>query len=184
MNNKKSSEGADKPPHYSFIVYLVHFRCKAVTVIKDVVKNTSVIFNALNDSQQIVKIKWHSSRLMILRGIPGGGKTFIALAMALTDIKNKSVSKLMVARPAVECGETLGFLPGTLDDKILPWMGPISDVISDMSYAKLEDFPIEMVSCGMLRGRTVKNATLIVDEAQNLSYAQLKCIVTRILPRR
>lgn len=147
---------------------------------KDTAKTTNVVYFPINDSQRVVKLRWDNSKLLILRGPAGTGKSNCAVGQALVDIANKRSKLVMLARPTVSCEEDLGFLPGDLSEKLGAWMGAFRDVLGDITTAKLEDFPVELVGVGMLRGRTVKNATLIVDEAQNLTYSQLKCIVTRV----
>ena len=102
------------------------------------------------------------------------------MGQALIDMKGKRVAKLFLARPTISVDEQLGFMPGNMEEKLGVWAGAFKDCLGDLTYASLEDFDTELVAVGMLRGRTIKNAILIVDEAQNLTYNQLKCIVTRM----
>jgi len=116
---------------------------------------------------------------MFAIGPAGVGKTHCALALALLDKK----TPLWLCRPAIACDEDLGFIPGDIDEKLMPWMAPFADVLSSMSFDKLDKIidktNCEALSVGMLRGRTVKGI-LIVEESQNLSYNQLVCILTRL----
>jgi phosphate starvation-inducible PhoH-like protein len=124
---------------------------------------------------------------MMLVGPAGGGKSCTALGLALNDVFRSQTMKLMLSRPQITVGEPMGYLPGSLEDKLAGWLGPIYDVWSSISgdddWSKLVKAlgkRIETVPTGMLRGRTLKNSILILDEAQNCSYAQLKCALTRI----
>ena len=142
-------------------------------------KQPEVVFTPKNDAQRKMQELWQSSRIIFAIGSAGSGKSHAALALALTDRKGP----LWLCRPAIACGEELGFLPGTLDEKLLPWMAPFADVLASMSFDKLDKVidhvNVEALSVGMLRGRTV-NGVLIVDEAQNLSKNQLVCVLTRL----
>lgn len=142
-------------------------------------KPAEVVFKAKNAAQRKMQTIWASSRIIFAIGPAGGGKSHCALALALMDRR----PPLWLCRPAIPCGEELGFEPGTIDEKLVSWMAPFADVLSSMSFDKLDKL-IDKINCealsvGRLRGRTV-NGTLIVDEAQNLSRAQLKCILTRL----
>lgn len=141
----------------------------------------AVTFVSLSDGQREVKRHWKAARVMFLLGAAGTGKTHAALAMALEDVFRQK-RRVMLARPLVTCDEDMGFLPGDVNEKLLPWMGPFVDVLGEMTDAKWGNLSasIDTVPVGMLRGRTVRDATLIVDEAQNLTYSQLKCALTRV----
>ena len=139
-----------------------------------------VIYFPINDSQKVLKVRWDKAKLLILTGPAGCGKTAGALGQALMDMKGKRVAKLFLARPTISVDEQLGFMPGSMEEKLGVWAGAFKDCLGDLTYASLEDFDTELVAVGMLRGRTIKNAILIVDEAQNLTFNQLKCIVTRM----
>ncbi len=117
---------------------------------------------------------------------PGGtGKTYLAVAMAVSALLNKQVNRIILARPAVEAGERLGFLPGTLQQKIDPYMRPLYDALYDMLDAdKLERFLekgiIEVAPLAFMRGRTLNDSFVILDEAQNTTSEQMKMFLTRL----
>lgn len=118
-------------------------------------------------------------------GPAGTGKTYTAVALAVRALKNKSVSKIILTRPAVEAGESLGFLPGDLKEKIDPYLRPLYDALDDMiPIDKLNYFMtnrvIEIAPLAYMRGRTLDNAFIILDEAQNATDLQLKMFLTRI----
>lgn len=120
-------------------------------------------------------------------GPAGTGKTYVAVAIALRALKNKLVKKIILTRPAVEAGESLGFLPGDLKDKVDPYLRPLYDALDDMlPKEKLEFFMangvIEVAPLAFMRGRTLDNAFIILDEAQNTTSMQLKMFLTRIGP--
>lgn len=118
-------------------------------------------------------------------GPAGVGKTYIAVALALRALKNKEVRKIILTRPAVEAGENMGFLPGDMKDKIDPYLKPLYDALEDMLSVQLlakymESNIIEIAPLAFMRGRTLNNAFVILDEAQNATTAQLKMFLTRI----
>lgn len=143
-------------------------------------KPLELIYVPINDTQKALQHKWANSKLVILTGVAGSGKTAGAVGQAFLDLMNKKITKLVLCRPTVAIEEDIGFLPGDINEKMLPWLGPFADVLGDFSNNALVDFPVEIVPVGMLRGRTIKNAVLIVDEAQNLTHNQIKCICTRV----
>ncbi|MEG2085833.1 MAG: PhoH family protein [Clostridia bacterium] len=118
-------------------------------------------------------------------GPAGTGKTYLAVAMAVTAFKNKDVEKIILTRPAVEAGEKLGFLPGDLQEKVNPYLRPLYDALSEMfgmeTYQKLlEKGAIEIAPLAYMRGRTLSNAYIILDEAQNTTHEQMKMFLTRL----
>ena len=120
-------------------------------------------------------------------GPAGTGKTYTAVALAIRALKNKLVKKIILTRPAVEAGESLGFLPGDLKEKIDPYLRPLYDALDDMLPAeKLNHFMqtrvIEIAPLAFMRGRTLDNAFIILDEAQNCSTMQIKMFLTRLGP--
>ena len=123
--------------------------------------------------------------IMFAIGPAGTGKTYTAVALAVRALKNKSVKKIILTRPAVEAGENLGFLPGDLKEKIDPYLRPLYDALDDMIPAdKLGYYmttrTIEVAPLAYMRGRTLDNAFIILDEAQNTNDGQLKMFLTRI----
>ena len=123
--------------------------------------------------------------LVFAIGPAGTGKTYVAIAMAISALKNKQIKRIIVSRPAVEAGENLGFLPGDLKEKIDPYLQPIYDALLDMiPPKKLEEYLkegiIQIAPLAFMRGRTLSNAFVILDEAQNTTIPQLKMFLTRM----
>jgi phosphate starvation-inducible PhoH-like protein len=119
------------------------------------------------------------------KGVPGSGKTHIAIGMALEYLLDGKVEKIVITRPVVEAGEKLGFLPGTAEEKLHPYLLPLFDEIEYflqmMHFHKLKSSrQIEIVPLGLMRGRSFHNAFIVADECQNASYEQLKMLLTRI----
>lgn len=118
-------------------------------------------------------------------GPAGTGKTFLAVAMAVTALRNKEVERIVLTRPAVEAGEKLGFLPGDLKEKLDPYLQPLYDALNDMiPAAKLQKYidegTVQIAPLAYMRGRTLDNAFVILDEAQNTTLSQLKMFLTRM----
>ena len=125
--------------------------------------------------------------LVFASGPAGTGKTYISVAMAVRTLKNKEVKKIIITRPAVEAGETLGFLPGDLKEKIDPYLRPIYDALNDMLPPdKLKSYSeygiIEIAPLAYMRGRTLNHAFVLLDEAQNTTPEQIKMFLTRLGP--
>ncbi|TAD99889.1 MAG: phosphate starvation-inducible protein PhoH [Bacteroidetes bacterium] len=123
--------------------------------------------------------------LVFALGPAGTGKTYVAVAMAVRALKNKQVRKIVVTRPAVEAGESLGFLPGDLKEKIDPYLRPIYDALEDMIPTERLEFYqekniIEIAPLAYMRGRTLNNAFILLDEAQNTTPLQMKMMLTRL----
>ncbi|MBT3385746.1 MAG: PhoH family protein [Prolixibacteraceae bacterium] len=123
--------------------------------------------------------------LIFAIGPAGTGKTYTAIALAVKALKNKEIKKIILSRPAVEAGENLGFLPGDLKEKIDPYLQPLYDALQDMiPPKKLEEFmkdgTIQIAPLAFMRGRTLSNAFVILDEAQNTTVNQLKMFLTRM----
>lgn len=124
---------------------------------------------------------------MIVFGVgpAGTGKTYLAMAMAVTAFKNNEVSRIILTRPAIEAGEKLGFLPGDLQSKVDPYLRPLYDALYQIMGAEsftrnMEKGLIEVAPLAYMRGRTLDNAYIILDEAQNTTPAQMKMFLTRI----
>ena len=118
-------------------------------------------------------------------GPAGTGKTYLAVAMAVAALREKQVSRILLARPAVEAGESLGFLPGALEDKVDPYLRPLYDSLQDLMeperLRRLQDMKIvEVVPLAYMRGRTLNDAFIILDEAQNTTPQQMKMFLTRL----
>ncbi|HUI29191.1 MAG TPA: PhoH family protein [Candidatus Acidoferrales bacterium] len=118
-------------------------------------------------------------------GPAGTGKTYLAVAMAIAGLKNREVQKIVLTRPAVEAGESLGFLPGDLKEKVIPYLRPLYDALDDMlpqDKLKLyvEKNVVEIAPLAYMRGRTLNNSFVILDEAQNASSMQMKMFLTRL----
>ncbi len=125
--------------------------------------------------------------LVFAMGPAGTGKTYISVALAVRAMKNKQVKKIIITRPAVEAGENLGFLPGDLKEKIDPYLRPIYDALNDMiPFEKLKYYMerelIEIAPLAYMRGRTLNNAFILLDEAQNTTPMQMKMFLTRMGP--
>jgi len=126
-----------------------------------------------------------SHDLVFALGPAGTGKTYLAVAMAVTLLKQRKVDRLILSRPAVEAGERLGFLPGDLKDKVDPYLRPLYDALQDMLpdgklQQRIESGQIEIAPLAYMRGRTLTNACAILDEAQNTTPTQMKMFLTRL----
>ena len=126
-----------------------------------------------------------SSQIIMSLGPAGTGKTYLAVAVALTMLLEKKVERIILSRPAVEAGEKLGFLPGDMKEKIDPYLRPLYDSLQDLiDYdkikRKIESGVIEIAPLAFMRGRTLKNSFAILDEAQNATATQIKMFLTRI----
>ena len=152
--------------------YNIHYGRKGSIVARtkgqeryvDVVRNNDIVFST---------------------GPAGTGKTFIAVAFAVAALENNEVDKIVLCRPAVEAGESLGFLPGDLKEKIDPYLTPLYDALGEMlNFEKLKPLlvnkTIEIIPLAYMRGRTLNNAFMILDEAQNASSIQMKMFLTRL----
>lgn len=147
-------------------------------------KNGMVI-KARTPNQRRMAESFKTHDMLFAIGPAGTGKTYTAVALAVKALKNKEVKRIILARPAVEAGENLGFLPGDLKDKLDPYLQPLYDALRDMiPPAKLagylEDGTIEIAPLAFMRGRTLDNAFAILDEAQNATQSQLKMFLTRM----
>ncbi len=123
--------------------------------------------------------------LVVALGPAGTGKTYLAITKAVEALESGKVSRIVLSRPAVEAGESLGFLPGDLEDKLAPYLRPLTDALSDRLSTKrmkamMAEGQIEIAPVGYMRGRTLNNAFVVIDEAQNCTYTQLKMLLTRL----
>ncbi len=136
-------------------------------------------------NQQKLVDEYDTNDLLFAIGPAGSGKTYTAIALAVRAFKNKEVKRIILTRPAVEAGENLGFLPGDLKEKLDPYLRPLYDALMDMIHPRkladlIEDGIIEIAPLAYMRGRTLDNAFVILDEAQNTTVNQLKMFLTRM----
>ena len=137
-------------------------------------ENQRKLVNACNDNDMLFAV-----------GPAGSGKTYVAIALAVKALKNKEIKKIILCRPAVEAGEKLGFLPGDMKEKIDPYLQPLYDALEEMiPLAKLQEYMqtnvIQIAPLAFMRGRTLNDAVVILDEAQNTTTAQIKMFLTRM----
>ena len=123
--------------------------------------------------------------MVMALGPAGTGKTYLAIAKAVEALEAGKVGKIVLSRPAVEAGESIGFLPGDVEDKLAPYLRPLYDALSDRLSMKrvrslIAEGAIEIAPVGYMRGRTLNNAFVVIDEAQNCTYVQLKMLLTRL----
>ena len=123
--------------------------------------------------------------LVVALGPAGTGKTYLAIAKAVEALDAGKVGRIVLSRPAVEAGESIGFLPGDMEDKLAPYLRPLYDALSDRLSMKrvkalMAEGMIEIAPVGYMRGRTLNNAFVVIDEAQNCTYVQLKMLLTRL----
>jgi len=168
MMNDKSIDTTGKT-EADFIVYGINGR-----VIKARTKTQKDLVDAIQKNDLVFAI-----------GPAGSGKTYTAVAMAVRALKHKEVKKIILCRPAVEAEESLGFLPGDMREKLNPYLQPLYDALQDMIPAKkleemFEDNTIQIAPLAYMRGRTLDNAFVILDEAQNATHNQLKMFLTRM----
>lgn len=158
-----------------------------------VVRQENLIIHGMNgkpitartENQQLLVKAFEENDLVFATGPAGSGKTFVAIALAVKALKNKMVRKIILSRPAVEAGEKLGFLPGEMKDKLDPYLQPLYDALQDMiPPAKLKEYMennvIQIAPLAFMRGRTLNDAVIILDEAQNTTTRQIKMFLTRL----
>jgi phosphate starvation-inducible PhoH-like protein len=126
-----------------------------------------------------------AKNLVMALGPAGTGKTYLAIAKAVEALEAGKVGRIVLSRPAVEAGESIGFLPGEMEDKLAPYLRPLYDALSDRLSMKrvkalMAEGLIEIAPVGFMRGRTLNSAFVVIDEAQNLTYGQLKMMLTRL----
>lgn len=147
--------------------------------------NHGKVVKAKSVNQLALVKEYNNSDLLFALGPAGTGKTYTAIALAVRALRNKEVKRIILTRPAVEAGENLGFLPGDLKEKLDPYLQPLYDALRDMIPPKkllgfLEDGTIEIAPLAFMRGRTLDNAFVILDEGQNTTINQLKMFLTRM----
>ena len=178
-----------------------HYNQLNEEVINDTIKGTppkelkmddAIIFGvngkpikARTPNQQLLVKTFTENDLTFALGPAGTGKTYLAVAMAVRALKNREVRKIILSRPAVEAGEKLGFLPGDMKDKIDPYLQPLYDALEDMiPNAKLKEYMetkvIQIAPLAFMRGRTLNDAIVVLDEAQNTTTHQIKMFLTRL----
>jgi len=143
------------------------------------------VVKAITPNQKKMVQSAAKNDMVFIVGPAGTGKTYTAVALAVKALKNKQIKRIILTRPAVEAGENLGFLPGDLRDKLDPYLQPLYDALWDMMpmqklMSYMEDKVIEIAPLAFMRGRTLDNAFVILDEAQNATTAQLKMFLTRM----
>lgn len=143
------------------------------------------MIRARTPNQRLLVKAYEENDLLFAVGPAGSGKTYTAIALAVRALKNREVKKIVLSRPAVEAGEKLGFLPGDMKDKIDPYLQPLYDALEDMiPPAKLAEYMankvIQIAPLAFMRGRTLSEAVIILDEAQNTSVQQIKMFLTRM----
>lgn len=138
-----------------------------------------------SDNQKLLFESYFENDMLFAIGPAGSGKTYVSIALAVRALKNKEVRKIILSRPAVEAGEKLGFLPGDMKDKIDPYLQPLYDALQDMIPAQklteyMEQNVIQIAPLAFMRGRTLNDAVVILDEAQNTTTQQIKMFLTRM----
>ncbi len=157
------------------------------------VKKANLIIHGVNgrpiiarsENQRLLVKAFDENDLVFALGPAGSGKTYVAIALAVRALKNREVKKIILSRPAVEAGEKLGFLPGDMRDKIDPYLQPLYDALQDMIPSNrlkelMESNVIQIAPLAFMRGRTLGEAVVILDEAQNTSTHQIKMFLTRM----
>ncbi len=147
--------------------------------------NNGLVVRARTVNQQKLVRLAAKNDLMFAVGPAGSGKTYTAIALAVKALKNREVKRIILTRPAVEAGEKLGFLPGDMKDKLDPYLQPLYDALNDMIPAAklakyMEEGVVQIAPLAYMRGRTLDNAFVILDEAQNTTLSQIKMFLTRM----
>jgi phosphate starvation-inducible PhoH-like protein len=138
-----------------------------------------------SDGQAKLMDEIRSKNLSLAIGPAGTGKTYLAISLAVEALERGDVERIILSRPAMEAGESIGFLPGDLHEKMAPYLRPLYDSLGDRMGGKkvrqlIDDGTIEIAPVGFMRGRTLNNAFVVIDEAQNCTYAQLKMLLSRL----
>jgi phosphate starvation-inducible PhoH-like protein len=138
-----------------------------------------------SDNQAKLLTAIRGGNLTVALGPAGTGKTYLAISAAVEAFEDGQVARILLSRPAVEAGESLGFLPGDMQDKLAPYLRPLYDALSDRLGGKrmrqlIADGSIEVAPIAYMRGRTLNNSFVVIDEAQNCTYGQIKMLLTRL----
>lgn len=138
-----------------------------------------------SDNQSALLEAMEEKNLTVALGPAGTGKTYLAISAAVEALDEGRVGRIVLSRPAIEAGESLGFLPGGMEEKLAPYLRPLYDALSDRLGGKrlrgcLADGSIEIAPIAYMRGRTLNNAFVVIDEAQNCTYGQIKMLLTRL----
>ena len=189
---QKIKELAEFCNHYNQLTDDVIINTIKGTPPKELKMDDAIIFGvngkpikARTPNQQLLVKTISESDLTFALGPAGTGKTYLAVAMAVRALKNREVRKIILSRPAVEAGEKLGFLPGDMKDKIDPYLQPLYDALEDMiPPMKLKEYMetnvIQIAPLAFMRGRTLNDAMVVLDEAQNTTTHQIKMFLTRL----
>jgi len=182
-------------------VYCAEYNQLTEAIITDIIKgnapkeanNNNLILHGINGKPIVARTKnqqrlvdeFAKNDLLFAIGPAGSGKTYTAIALAVRALKNRQIKRIILSRPAVEAGEKLGFLPGDMKEKIDPYLQPLYDALQDMIPAlKLKEYmengTIQIAPLAFMRGRTLSDAAVILDEAQNTSTQQIKMFLTRM----
>jgi phosphate starvation-inducible PhoH-like protein len=137
------------------------------------------------DGQRLLMESIKANALTVAVGPAGTGKTYLAISAAVEALEAGKIDRIILSRPAMEAGESIGFLPGDMHEKMAPYLRPLYDALGDRLGGKrvkqlLDDGTIEIAPVGFMRGRTLNNAFVVIDEAQNCTYAQLKMLLSRL----
>jgi len=138
-----------------------------------------------SDGQQLLMEAIENQALTLALGPAGTGKTYLAIAAAVKALDEGRIDRIILSRPAIEAGETLGYLPGSMEEKMSPYLRPLYDALADRMGGKrlrqyMADGTIEIAPIGYMRGRTLNNSFVVIDEAQNCTYVQIKMLLTRL----
>ena len=182
----EAKESLDRATVERYIDVLVHSDLRPAHLSSDVIQTyhgKAVRAKTLGQKAYLETVRSNSITFGI--GPAGTGKTYLAMALAIEALKAKQVKRLVLTRPAVEAGENLGFLPGSLVEKVDPYLRPLYDALLDMmeperSAQLLETGVIEIAPIAFMRGRTLNDAFIIVDESQNTTSSQMKMLLTRL----
>ncbi len=184
---KRGNEITEQNVNYALALLMEHRGGAMVEIDKDIICHTvlgkPVKPKTIGQKEYVDSIR--NKMIVFGMGPAGTGKTYLAMAMAITAFKNEEVGRIILTRPAIEAGEKLGFLPGDLQSKVDPYLRPLYDALYQIMGAEsfqrnMEKGLIEVAPLAYMRGRTLDNAFIILDEAQNTTPAQMKMFLTRI----